>query len=127
MDGHCKSCRLPQASTSSLSERPAPQHRHGRSPKEMRRLQCKVNKRRKTVFRKADELWKCGARIYLLVEVNNKRYIYNSEKSRLWPPSPEEIEMESYPLPIYYEPGSLLSDGVIGQDGVSHMSSPCIP
>ncbi len=57
----------------------------------IKKLQNKSNKRRRTVFRKINELQLCGARVYLLVEMHQKRYIYNSEEPNLWPPPLDKI------------------------------------
>ncbi|KAK3377661.1 hypothetical protein B0H63DRAFT_221754 [Podospora didyma] len=86
------------------------------TPEKLKQLRNKRNKRRQTLFRKGDELRMCGARIYLLVEMNNKRYIYNSGPG--WPPAPEKIMKESYPLPIQYGPGSFRKDEVKGKGGI---------
>ncbi|KAK0631624.1 hypothetical protein B0T14DRAFT_416145 [Immersiella caudata] len=80
------------------------------SAKRARRLREQSRNRRKTIFRKADELRKCNARVYLLVEMGKRCYIYNSERQSRWPPPHESILEERYPLPIEYGPGSSVGD-----------------
>lgn len=49
-------------------------------------------KRSKTVFHKADQLAsKCGARVYCLLQRDNKFYQYTSSVEPAWPPSKEDM------------------------------------
>jgi hypothetical protein len=73
-----------------------------RSRKEIKLFQNKGGRRRRTIFKKADELRECGARVYLLVEMNNLHYTYNSELSSSWPPSPGKIVGAPFPTRFVY-------------------------
>ncbi|TLD14940.1 hypothetical protein PspLS_10903 [Pyricularia sp. CBS 133598] len=74
------------------------------TPKSQTLLQNKIRKRRNTIFRKLEDLRLCGARIYFVIEQNNRYFTFNSGETN-WPPSPRTIEM-SYPLPKEYGPGT---------------------
>ncbi|TLD07967.1 hypothetical protein PspLS_12148 [Pyricularia sp. CBS 133598] len=76
-------------------------------------FQNKIRKRRKTIFRKLEELRLCGARIYIVIEQNNKYFTYDSEKTESWPPSSKMLE-KNYPLPKEYGPvtASLSRSGI---------------
>ena len=76
----------------------------------------KFRKRKDSLLRKGDELSKlCEAGVYILLYHNNRFYVYTSEESPAWPPTPEKIvrlllELEdlrlrrfkerSHPLPV---------------------------
>jgi len=55
-------------------------------------------KRSKTVFHKADQLAsKCGARVYCLLQRDNKFYQYTSSVEPAWPPSKEDMVNSLHP------------------------------
>ncbi|CAJ2505624.1 Uu.00g130180.m01.CDS01 [Anthostomella pinea] len=70
--------------------------------KDKRRLSTKISKRRATLFRKAHDFHKdCGFEAYLLLWNGHRSFVYNSRP--VAPPEHAQV-MESYPLPIVYNP-----------------------
>ena len=94
------------------------------SRKEARRLREQSSNRRKTIFRKIDELQKCGAHVYLLVEMGNKRYVYNSESSGSWPPPHEKI-VSKLPSTLFFPQalGQLTEGGCSSRKVTPYLSS----
>ncbi|KAL2179000.1 uncharacterized protein P884DRAFT_257118, partial [Thermothelomyces heterothallicus CBS 202.75] len=65
---------------------------------------AQIRKRRKTLFKKVDEFHQLSnAGVYLLIWHNCRFYIYSSNQSSEWPPSPKHIAT-TYPLPIVFTP-----------------------
>lgn len=48
-------------------------------------------KRNRTVGKKANELAKCGAKVYLVVQFCGQFHIYTSHTSAAWPPDRDQI------------------------------------
>lgn len=44
-------------------------------------------KRCKTLINKGDQLCGLGARVYMVIEVNDRYHVYASESSESWPPT----------------------------------------
>jgi hypothetical protein len=47
----------------------------------------KIRRGRLALFDKADKLGMIGANVYVVVEINGKYFIYNSQPDKGWPPS----------------------------------------
>jgi len=124
---------IPAETSNRMPVRPSRQ-KAKRLRRQRNKLRRQRNKHRTTAFRTTDELQKFGARVYLLVEMDKKRYVYNSDLSGSWPPSREKIvstlghslpshstqlanisgvlkQSEGYSLPVEYGPGSFTKDG----------------
>lgn len=90
------------------------------STQNLRLHRNKSYKRRCTLIRKCEELRKvCGAQVYLLIKLHGRLYIYESERSEVWPLSQTAIvsnniatrfqmahlkQEQTYPLPVMYRP-----------------------
>ncbi|KAI0448449.1 hypothetical protein F5B21DRAFT_497487 [Xylaria acuta] len=58
----------------------------------------RVRKRRLTLFSKANEIHRLGAKVYVALYYYNKFYVYTSTDNPKWPPSAKDVK-RTYPMP----------------------------